>query len=147
MTTLPLTTIGWITVAAWIAAPTAASYLSATLTQEVITLGIPSYEPQPWQGMLMMWAYLLLAFFINTTLVALLPALELLFLSIHVLGFFAMLIPLVNIAHHGNAHDVFTLFNNGGGWSTAGLSFFIGLQGNAAALLGKCSNSSRQLSI
>ena len=107
------------------------------MTQELIALNVPSYSPQGWQAMLLMWGYLALAVLINTVLGALLPVIELLFLTLHIVGFFAVLIPLVNLAPHGNAHDVFTLFNNGGNWNTMTLSFFVGLQGNAAAMLGK----------
>jgi hypothetical protein len=44
-----------------------------------------------------------------------------------VIGFFAVLIPLVYLGPHGSAKDVFASFINGGGWSTDGLSFFVGI--------------------
>ncbi|KAB8596090.1 hypothetical protein FH972_025799 [Carpinus fangiana] len=136
---------GWITVAAWVAAPTAAAYLTATLMQELISLNIPAYQPQGWHGTLIMWAVLVLAVVLNTLLGPLLPVMELLFLSLHVLGFFAVLIPLVNLAPHGNSHDIWTTFNDGGNWGSKGLAFFLGLQGNAAALLETTLTRSKQM--
>jgi hypothetical protein len=38
-----------------------------------------------------------------------------------------------------SAHDVFTTFQNGGGWPSQGLSFFIGLIGTVFAMFGKLS--------
>ncbi|KAI4187238.1 MAG: hypothetical protein L6R41_002956, partial [Letrouitia leprolyta] len=40
------------------------------------------------------------------------------------------------MAPHGTASDVFTVFVNGGGWKTTGLSFFVGITGNVFAFLG-----------
>ena len=48
-------------------------------------------------------------------------------LFFHILGFFGILIPLVYLAPHQSAKEVFTTFYNGGDWSTNGLSFFVGL--------------------
>ena len=36
-----------------------------------------------------------------------------------------------------SAHDVFTVFSNSGGWSSQGLSFFVGLIGTVFAMFGK----------
>ena len=78
-----------------------------------------------------------MAVFINTVVSSLLPKIEGLILVLHVLGFFAVLIPLVYMAPHGSASDVFTLFLNEGGWSTQGLSFFVGILGNVFSFLGR----------
>lgn len=52
------------------------------------------------------------------------------------LGSRSSYVPLVYLAPHGNAHDVFATFLNLGGWDTQALSFFVGLSGNAFAFLG-----------
>ena len=54
----------------------------------------------------------------------------------HVLGLFAILIPLIYMAPHGKASDVFTSFLNEGGWQSNGLSFLVGLIGPAFAFVG-----------
>lgn len=84
----------------------------------------------------MMWAVLLLCMFINITLGFLLPTVEVLVLILHVLGFFAVQLPVVYFGRPGNAKAIFTTFTNEGEWPSVSLSFLIGLQGNAAAFLG-----------
>jgi hypothetical protein len=65
--------------------------------------------------------------FINTFLARWLPKIEGIFLCFHIIGFFAVLIPLVYLGPHGSAKDVFATFINGGSWSSDGLSFFVGI--------------------
>ncbi|KAL8900184.1 MAG: hypothetical protein Q9207_005820 [Kuettlingeria erythrocarpa] len=127
---------GWLTVAGWQFFTASGGYLSGTLIQGLITLNNPEYNFQRWHGTLLFWAVILVAVIVNTVVASLLPKLECLILIIHVLGFFAIVIPLVYMAPHGNATEVFTMFLNEGGWQTTGLSFFIGLQGNVFAFLG-----------
>ena len=80
---------------------------------------------------------ILVGLFFNTLLVKLLPKVEGLILIIHIGGFFAVLIPLVYTAPHGSASDVFRQFENGGGWSTQGLSFFVGIVTGVYSFLGQ----------
>jgi len=96
----------------------------------------PSYVPQNWHETLLFWAILMVSVTINTIFSGALPIIEVMILILHVFGFFATIIPLVWLAPHGSAADVFTTFTNGGGWSTQALSFFVGLQGNANAFVG-----------
>ena len=92
--------------------------------------------PQPWQAVLLFYATLFFGVFINTVVSRALPKIEGIILIFHVLGFFAILIPLVYMAPHGSAKDVFTVFMNGGGFETQGLSFMVGLVGPIFCLLG-----------
>lgn len=101
-----------------------------------MVLNNPDYVPLGWQGTLMYWAVLLICVFINTALSKALPAIEVAILILHVLGFFVILIPLVYLAPKDNAKDIFTTFQNLGGWETQTLSFLIGLNGNAVAFVG-----------
>lgn len=55
---------------------------------------------------------------------------------LHVIGYFAVLIPLVYLAPQGKASDIFTIFLNDGGWPTQGLSFLVGLLGPVFAFGG-----------
>ena len=48
-------------------------------------------------------------------------------LILHIMGFFAIIIPLWVMAPRGNAHVVLLEFTNFGGWSSTGLSSMIGL--------------------
>ncbi|KAL8685422.1 MAG: hypothetical protein Q9218_007772 [Villophora microphyllina] len=128
---------GWLTVAGWQAFVASACYLCGTLIQGLIVLENPSYQPKLWHGTLLFWASAACAVFVNTVVSRALPALEGFILVFHVLGFFAILIPLVYLSPHSSPHDVFGRFYNGGGWPTQGLSFFVGLIGNVFAFLGE----------
>jgi choline transport protein len=84
-----------------------------------------------------MWAILLLCMVVNTWLGFVLPAIEVVILILHVLGFFAVLIPLVSLGPRGDAHYIFTTFYNFGGWHDRTLATFIGLKGVVGAFLGR----------
>ncbi|KAL8668430.1 MAG: hypothetical protein Q9168_006936 [Polycauliona sp. 1 TL-2023] len=127
---------GWLNVIGWQALLASGAYLCSTIVQGLIVLNYPNYEAQRWHGTLLIWSVIVVAVLVNTVIIGLLPKLECVILIIHVLGFFAVMIPLVYMAPHGSAKDVFTLFVNGGGWQTTGLSFFVGLYGNVFAFLG-----------
>ena len=126
----------------WIAGLTATAFFVSTLIQALVVQNEPNYQPAGWQGTLLFWAVLLLCVAINTVLSSVLPFIEILILILHLLGFIAILIPLVYLAPQRNsASSVFKTFLNEGGWSTQALSFFIGLNGNAVAFVGKFSGS------
>ncbi|KAK0510423.1 hypothetical protein JMJ35_006855 [Cladonia borealis] len=127
---------GWLTATGWQASVASGGYLSGTLIQGMIVLNNPQYDPQRWQGTLLLWAVVFVAVFINTIISNLLPMLEGLILIIHVLGFFAIMIPLVYMSSHGSTSSVFTTFVDGGGWGNQGLSFWVGIIGNVFAFLG-----------
>lgn len=129
--------VGWLTVTGWIAGLTATAFFVSTLIQALVVQNEPNYQPAGWQGTLLFWAVLLLCVAINTVLSSVLPFIEILILILHLLGFIAILIPLVYLAPQRNsASSVFKTFLNEGGWSTQALSFFIGLNGNAVAFVG-----------
>lgn len=72
----------------------------------------------------------------NTFLVKKLPLVEGIVLIVHIFGFFAVLITLWVLGPRGSAHDVFTQFNNFGGWSSDGLSALVGILAVMIPLLG-----------
>lgn len=127
---------GFLTVVGWQFVTASGAFLCGTLIQGLVALTNPTYTPERWHGTLLLWAVIFVAVIVNTVLSNLLPKLECLILIIHVLGFFAVLIPLVYMAPHGDAASVFTVFLNQGGWPTTGLSFMVGLTGNVFAFLG-----------
>ncbi|OTB01478.1 hypothetical protein M426DRAFT_64013 [Hypoxylon sp. CI-4A] len=119
--------IGWLTVIGWQAAVASVGFLVAGLIQGVAVMGNQNYEPMPWQITLLLWASIAFAVFFNTVIGSILPKVEGVVLIIHVLGFFAILVPLVYLSPHNSAQQVFTVFLNEGGWQTQGLSFMIGM--------------------
>lgn len=136
-----LTFSGWLTSIAWVAVLATGSIFVGTMIQGLLILNYPNYKPQRYQGTLLCWAVIAVAVFINTIVSSLLPMIEGLILIVHVLGFFAVLIPLIYTSRHVTATDVFRTSFNGGNWPTQGLSYCIGFIGNVATFVGKFSDS------
>ncbi len=133
--------LGWLTCAGWQASVATSGFFTGTLIQGMIVENNPTYNYQRWQGTFLTWAAILIAVIFNTVISRALPKIEGLILVLHVLGFIAVLIPLVYLAPYSSPSEVFTTFLDGGGWDSQGLSFFIGLVGNATAFIGKSSPS------
>lgn len=127
---------GWTCVIAWQCTTASSSYLAGTLIQGLLVLNYPNYEFQRWHGTLLHIAIVVVSFFVNTVTKPLLPAIELFFFGLHVTGFLALMVPLIVLAPKASADEVFATFYNGGGWSTDGLSFFIGLSATMFAFVG-----------
>lgn len=125
-------------------------------------LNHPDYSPTLWQGTLVYWGVMTVAILLNVYTSKILPKLESFILILHIAGFFAILIPLVAVGgwrvprpklvtYHDqltpqkvSAHDVFTAFNNGGGWPTTTVSVFVGLLGSVFATYGTWSSFPQQ---
>ena len=117
-------------------------------------LNHPSYSPALWQGTMVYWGVMAVAIFFNTYAGKILPKLESFILVLHIAGFFAILIPLVSVGSWSvpspiprsncnqmssekvSAHDVFTVFENGGDWPSTTVSVFVGLLGSVFATYG-----------
>jgi len=96
----------------------------------------PSYHPEPWQHMLLFWAVMAFAVFINVLASTVLPKFEGFILILHIVGFFAILLPLLVLGEHQDPHDVFGLWLNEGDLPTQGVSFMVGLLGPVFMFLG-----------
>lgn len=131
-----ITSLGWLTTIAWISNVAAGGYITAIMAQGLIVLNHPDYIFQRYHGTLLTFAFILAAVFVNTILSSHLPKIEGSMLILHVLGFFSFFIPLVYLAPHRSASDVFTTFLNEGGWPNQSLSNCVGLIGNIATFVG-----------
>jgi choline transport protein len=127
---------GWVSLIGWQATTASSAYLAGTILQSTILMCDSDYSPKPYQAMLLGWAVLAFAVTINTVGSKTLAHFEGLILILHILGFFAILIPLVYLAPHSDA-SIFTTWVNTGGWSTQTLSFMVGLPSSVFALIGK----------
>lgn len=127
---------GWLTVIGWQATYATSCYLCGTLIQGLIVLTNSSYQPKNWHGTLIFWAVAVFSVSINSIGGTLLPRFEGFILILHILGFFAILIPLTYMGDHGTAQEVFTHFLNLGGFPSQGLSFFVGMVGCIFAFAG-----------
>lgn len=127
---------GWLTVIGWQATFATSCYLVGTLIQGLVVLTNSKYEPQRWHGTLIFWAVVVFAIAINSVGGKVLPRFEGMILILHILGFFAILIPLTYMADHGTSKEVFTQFLNMGKFPSQGLSFFVGMLGCIFAFAG-----------
>lgn len=112
------------------------SFLAGTIAQGLITLGNPNYDPQPWHGTLMVIAVIAFSIIFNTTLAKKLPLVEGFILLIHVVGVFAVVVPLWVLAPRNDSRTAFLHFENGGKWPTMGISFMVGLLTSLGSMLG-----------
>lgn len=78
--------------------------------------------------------------FVNTVGIKVMPYLESFILVLHVLGFFAILIPLVHLAPMSSSRFVFAEFVNESGYPD-GLSWFVGLTASSVLFIGKVPSS------
>jgi amino acid transporter len=128
---------GWLTLCGWVASLSSGAFLTGGLVQGLIMLCQPdTYVPQNWHVTLLYWAIIGFCVFINVAAGWLLPKFEGALLVLHILGFFAILIPLLVLGPQGDAKEIFTTFLNLGGWDSQGLSFCIGIMGSVFAFVG-----------
>ena len=128
--------LGWLTVWGWQATLASVYYLAATQIQGLIVMTRPSYDIRAWQTVLLFWASMVFTIFVNTVIGRYLPKFEGFILILHILGFFAILLPLAIFGPHQPASEVFGTFLNTGDWSTQGLSFMVGIIGSVYTFTG-----------
>ncbi|KAK8105106.1 amino acid transporter [Apiospora kogelbergensis] len=129
---------GWLTIAGWQAAVASGMLMNGTMIQGLVLLTRPEYADhmQNWHGTLISWAVVMCAFAVNAVIGSVLAKFEGFVLIIHLLGFFAILLPLILLGEHTSAAEVFDTFLNSGNWPTQGLSLSIGITGVVFAFLG-----------
>ena len=128
--------IGWTSVLGWQTGLASLAFLAGTMIQGLLVLDDADYVFQPWHGTLLVIAITAFCIIFNTFLAKKLPIVETMVLVIHLLGFFAILVPLWVLAPQSSPSEVFTEFLNLGGWSTTGLAFMVGLLSPIYTLLG-----------
>ncbi|CAG8146698.1 unnamed protein product [Penicillium salamii] len=127
---------GWLCAMGWQCAIVSIAYLAGTIIQGLIVLNHPGYNFQRWPGTLLVIAITLFSIIFNTFLAKRLPFVEVLILILHVCGLFAIIIPLWVLGPQRSAKRVFTEFNNGGAWDSAGTATLVGFSTTITALIG-----------
>jgi len=94
------------------------------------------YDFKRWHGTLLVIAIAAFCIIFNSFLAKKLPMIEGLVLILHLVGFFAVLIPLWVLSPRLSASDVFGTITNLGGWPTNGVAFMVGLLTPVYTLLG-----------
>lgn len=85
---------------------------------------------------LLMIATAALATVVNVYGIRFLSSLEAIMLVLHLLGFFAVLVPLWVMGERSSAHDVFFTFEDNSGWGSKGAACLVGLLGPIMTLIG-----------
>ncbi|KAK8080985.1 hypothetical protein PG997_008803 [Apiospora hydei] len=129
---------GWLTIAGWQSALATTTLGIGPLIQSLVLLTRPGYanEMQNWHRVMFSWAGLLLGFALNTIAGSLLAKFEGFILVLHLLGFFAILFPLVFLSDHATPNEVFNSFSDLGGWNRQALSFSVGMTGSVYCFIG-----------
>lgn len=106
------------------------------IIQGLIAFNDASYEFHNYHGTLLSIAVIAFAIVFNTVLAQRLPLLEGIIVLLHILGFFAVIIPLWIMAPRTRPEIALLQFTNNGGWSTTGLAAMVGLNGPLSVLIG-----------
>lgn len=112
------------------------SFVAGTIVQGLITLNNPNYEPKQWHGTLLVIAAVAIAIAINIFLAKTLPIAEWFILILHVVGLFAIIIPLLAMAPKNSGRVALLNITNSGGWSTTGTSFMVSLLTVLGSMMG-----------
>lgn len=128
--------IGWVSVLGWQTGLASLAFLAGTMIQGLLVLCQPTYVFENWHGTLLVIGITAFCIIFNTFLAGRLPIVEGTVLVVHILGFFAVLVPLWVLAPRSTPSDVFGEFMNLGGWDTQGLSFMVGLLAPVYTLIG-----------
>ena len=130
------TRTGWLCATGWQCAIVSIAFLAGTIIQGLLVLNDASYVFERWHGTMLVIAITTFAILFNTFLAKKLPFIEGLILIIHIVGLFAIVIPLWVLSPRNTAHSVFLEFSNNGGWSSTGTSCMVGLSTAIVSMLG-----------
>ncbi|RGP74084.1 hypothetical protein FSPOR_1779 [Fusarium sporotrichioides] len=114
---------GWMTTLGWLASFASSCYTIAFQVQACINVTNPDFAFTPWQIALIMWAVILITIAFNTWGTAFFPQLETASLIGHILGFFAVMIPLWVLCDKNSADDIFLQFTDQSGWDSMGFAY------------------------
>ncbi|KXT11644.1 hypothetical protein AC579_7030 [Pseudocercospora musae] len=127
---------GWMSTLSWQCGTCSGMFLLGTQIQGLIAITHEDYSPQQWQGYLFVILMVSLGLLLNTWGAKQLPLVEGLILVLHIFGFATVLIVLWILSAKNSAYQVFTTFENSGGWSSIGLSMLVGQVTSIYGLIG-----------
>ncbi|KAK3709523.1 hypothetical protein LTR37_010896 [Vermiconidia calcicola] len=127
---------GWLVSMGWISYLTLVSFTAGTTTQGLAVLNHPTYVPQAWHSTLLCWAVVGFGFLFNTVLAPRLPAVEIFFFILHVVGWFGIFITLLVLGPRHNPYDTFLVLHDTAGWNSVGLATVITMANSVAMFVG-----------
>ncbi|KAF2094578.1 amino acid transporter [Rhizodiscina lignyota] len=127
--------VGWLCVLGWQSAMAVGGIIVAEHIQALMVLSDPSYVIKGWQEALFSIAAVIICILFNIFLVRKLPLFQGIIFTLHIFGFFAIVIVLWVLGPRSNAKDVFTTFSDNG-WGSDGVSCLVGLLSPVITLIG-----------
>lgn len=112
------------------------AFVAGTSIEGLIILNNASYTPEPWHGTLLVIAVVAAAIIINIFSAKRMPVIQSILLFVHVLGLFAVLIPLWVMGPQNSAEKAFTELINAGNWSSMGTAIMVGLLTPLTTMMG-----------
>ncbi|KAM0714979.1 hypothetical protein Q7P37_009444 [Cladosporium fusiforme] len=123
---------GWISTIAWQAGNAIGVFLTGTLIQTIILENNNDYAFPAWHGSLLVMSNIIFCVAANILLSRFIPRVQTAFFVLHILVFFAVLVPIIINAPKASASEVFTDFENLGGWPNMGLAVMAGQSAHIA---------------
>ena len=117
---------GWISTIAWQAGNAIGVFLTGTLIQTIILENNSDYAFPAWHGSLLVMSNIAFTVAANILFSRFIPRVQTAFFVLHILAFFAVIVPICVNAPKASAIDVFTDFENTGGWPSMGLALLAG---------------------
>jgi hypothetical protein len=111
---------------AWQSGNAIGVFLVGTLIQSIISINIPTYAFPSWHATLLVIGAVGIAFAGNVFGAKVLPHWQNAVFAIHVMAYFAFIIPIWVNAPRVPSSQVWSGFENSGGWSNLSLSVMIG---------------------
>lgn len=119
-------TSGWLSSVSWQSFLAADALFAAQLIFSLVSLQYPEFEVQNWHEALTAMLVAILWTAINAFGASKLATIEAMFATLHVVGFFVVLITLAVTGEKQTGHAVFLEFYDGGGYPTMGLTMMAG---------------------
>ncbi|KAK5169375.1 uncharacterized protein LTR77_005350 [Saxophila tyrrhenica] len=134
---------GWISTMAWQAGNAVGVFLTGTLIQVIILENNPNYMFPAWHGSLLVMTNIVFTVAGNILLSRYIPRVQTLFFVLHILAFLCVIVPILVNAPKASAAEVFTEFDNTGGWPNTGVAV---LAGQLSAIYMMCGTDSAHIS-
>lgn len=118
--------VGWMSVLSWQAGTASSPLLIAGMIQALVGVNEAAYEYTDAKTTAIGVPVTFLVLFLNIYAVRLMPLMQNLMLVLYVAGFIAILVAMLALSPRTNFGEIFTDFENTGGWSSMGLSMMVG---------------------
>ncbi|KAK5167440.1 uncharacterized protein LTR77_007139 [Saxophila tyrrhenica] len=117
---------GWVSTIAWQAGNAMGIFLTGSLVQTIILVNNDSYAFPAYQGTLLAIAMVIVAYVMNIYAAKVLPYWQNIFFALHIIAYFAYIVPIWVNAPVATHRQVWGEFSNTGGWSSMGLAIMVG---------------------